>query len=1088
MNGLIRASIGNIHAVVVFSLTIVVLGALALLGDPSYRIPVDILPVFTSPAVQALTFYGGMPPNEMEKDITNRMERWTGQANGMKLQESRSITGASIVRNYFQDNVDANGALTQVNSLALGVLPNLPPGTLPPVVLPFDPTSTVPVSLVALNSKTQPESILYDVGRYEVRNMIMANKGASAPVVFGGKVRAVMLYLDQLQMQARNLSAMDVMKAVDNYNVFVPSGDVKIGNDDIALLSNSMYEKVEDMRFMPLDAETNAARFLRDVAKPSDAAFIQTNIVRVDGRRQVYIPVYRQQGASTLTVVNDLKSSIKGMEERVSQPDISLQVVMDQSVFVRASIAALVQEGALGAILCSLVILLFLGQVRMTAIAICTIPLSVLAACVALLACGQTINVMTLAGLTLAIGPMVDSAIICLENTHRHLSMGSEPREAAYLGASEVAMPELVSTLCTFLVLSPLALMPGMGRFLFMPMAMGVAFSMIAAYILSRSFVPAFSALLLSAHAHGEAHAPQGRIATMFARWEAVIERGIAAYVRLLDVFLRNRVKTMIVSFALLGLTIAVMTPILRRNFFPEVDAGAFEIYVRGPTGLRIDRPESEEGTSTEKLVSQVEEFIRRSIPEHDLELFLSELGVTPDWSAAYTPNAGPMDAVIKVQLTEHRQHTAQYYVNELRKGLAADPQFAMLDFAFDAGGMVRGALNEGKSTPINIRLTGKNQKKLYGLGQQIRKRVSEIPGVVDARVIQRMDAPAFRITVDRDKAAQLGLTQAEIMHNVVAATNSSITFHKTNFWIDPDTKNQYYVGVQYPEQNFVSMASLKNIPITGHHQEEPITLGDLASITRDEIPSDIKHVNLQSTIDLSMGIEGRDLGHISDDVMKLLNDFGVKQEHGVWAPYDPGSKEGKTLEGSQIVLSGEYAKMRETFSNLGFGLILASLLIYFLMVGLDRSFMVPLTVMSIVPLCLIGILPMLYVTGSAVNVQSLLGFIFVVGIKVANTVLMTDYAQELRRHEGLTPTEAIRKAASVRVRPVTMTALAAFFAMIPTALALEHGSEANAPLARAILGGLIAGEPATLFVLPAVYSFFIRDRKGTVPAVAAAH
>jgi multidrug efflux pump subunit AcrB len=1075
MNGLIRASLGNAHAVIVFSLTIVVLGVLSL-----YRIPVDILPVFKSPAVQVLTFYGGMPPNEMEKDITNRMERWTGQADGIKRQESRSMSGASIIRNFFHDDVDPNGALTQVNSLGLGVLPNLPPGTLPPVVLPFDPTSTVPVALVALNSKTQPESILYDVARYEVRPMIMANPGASAPVVFGGKIRAVMLYLDRMRMQSRHFSAMDVMSAVDKFNVFVPSGDVKIGDYDVALLSNSMYEQVPDMGDMPLEADPNAARFLRDVARPEDSAFIQTNIVRVDGRRQVYIPVYRQRGASTLAVVDDLRNGIQDMEARVSQPDIALKVVMDQSVFVRASIAALKREGALGAILCSLTILIFLGQPRMTAIAIFTIPLSVLAACTALLACGQTINVMTLAGLTLAIGPMVDSAIICLENTHRHLGMGAEAKEAAFLGASEVAMPELVSTLCTFLVLSPLALMAGMGRFLFLPMAMGVAFSMIAAYILSRSFVPCFSALLLKPHANDAAHAPRGAIARMFARWEAIIDRGIAAYVRLLDVFLRNRVKTMVGSFGLFSVVMVGMYPIMRRDFFPEVDAGAFEIYLRGPSGTRIDRPEGDPGDCTEKAVAQIEDFIRQSIPEHDLELFISELGVTPDWSAAYTPNAGPMDAVIKVQLTEHRAHTAQHYVEQLRKGLAADERLSTYDFAYDAGGMVRGALNEGKSTPINIQLTGKNQKKLFALGQQLRKDVSQIPGVVDARVLQRMDAPAFRIKVDRDQAARLGLTQAEVMHNVVAATNSSISFHKTNFWIDPKTKNQYFVGVQYPEQVFNSMAALKNIPITGHRQEAPITLGDLATITRDEIPADIKHVNLQSTIDLSLGVEGRDLGHISDDVMKLLNGYGAADGEGVWFPFDPDSKEPRrTLEGSKIVLSGEYSKMRETFHSLGKGLILASLLIYFLMVGLDRSFLVPFTVMSIVPLCLIGILPMLYITGSAVNVQSLLGFIFVVGIKVANTVLMTDYAQELRRHEGLTPTEAIRKAASVRVRPVTMTALAAFFAMIPTALALEHGSEANAPLARAILGGLIAGEPATLFVLPAVYSFFIRDRKG---------
>ena len=391
----------------------------------------------------------------------------------------------------------------------------------------------------------------------------------------------------------------------------------------------------------------------------------------------------------------------------------------------------------------------------------------------------------------------------------------------------------------------------------------------------------------------------------------------------------------------------------------------------------------------------------------------------------------------------------------------------------------MRGALNEGKSTPLNIRLTGKDQKKLIDIAHTMKDEVEKIKGVVDARVIQRLDAPAFKISVDRDKAATLGLTQGEIMQNVIAATNSSISFHKTNFWIDPVSKNQYYVGVQYFEQQIDSMPMLKNIPITGHLQKVPITLGDLATITRETIPADIKHVNLQATFDLSMGVEGRDLGHVSDDVTALVNRFGkLVKKDGYWIPFDPEQAEKKTeLTGSKLTLSGEYTKMQDTFWNLGVGLILASLLIYFLMVGLDRSFVVPLTVMLVVPLCLIGILPMLYVTGSAVNVQSLLGFIFIVGIKVANTVLMTDYAQELRRHEGLTPTEAIRKAAAVRVRPITMTALAAFFAMIPTALALEHGSEANAPLARAILGGLIAGEPATLFVLPPLYALFVRDR-----------
>jgi multidrug efflux pump subunit AcrB len=1093
MNGLIRASLSNPYAVVVFALTILVIGVLTLT-----MIPIDILPVFNSPAVQVLTFYGGMPAEGMEKDITNRMERWTGQSNGIKAQESRSIVGASIIRNYFQDGVDANGALTQVNSLALGVLPNLPPGTLPPVVLPFDPTSSTPVCLVALDSETETESILYDVGRYEVRNMIMSNPGASAPVVFGGKLRAVMVYLDRIKMQARHLSPVDVMNAVENYNVFVPAGDVKIGNQDIALMSNSMFKFVEGrdgMETMPLWARHGNSEYLRDVAEPKDAAFIQTNVVRVNGRRQVYIPVYRQLGASTLKVVGTLAKALPGMQSRLTRPDIALKLVMDQSVYVRASIAALVQEGALGAVLCSLVILLFLGEWRMTMIAILTLPLSVLGAIVCLYYTGNTINVMTLAGLTLAIGPMVDSAIICLENTHRHLGMGAEARDAAFLGASEVAMPELVSTICTFLVLAPLALMPGMGQFLFRPMAYAVAFAMIVAYILSRSLVPSFSALLLKGHGHGHGgdagHGEQGHAAgahgggehagelplsepastaapSLFARWEALIDRGIALYVRGLDFVLQHRKVTIAGSFTALAGTIILLGPHLRRDFFPEVDAGAFEIAVRAPTGTRIEE--------TERMITDVENFIRQEIPKHDLELFISEIGVTPDWSAAYTPNAGPMDALVKVQLKPHRHHTAQQYISHLRKGFAEDRKFSKLEFAFDGGGMVRGALNEGKSTPVNIRITGKDPHQVHGIGESIRRKVAAIDGVVDARVIQRMDAPAFILNVDRAKTADLGLTQEEVMRNVIASTNSSISYNKKNFWIDPVSHNQYFVGVQYPETAIKSTRDILNIPITGKGQHQQVRLGDLATIERATVPSEIKHVNIQPTIDVTMGVEGRDLGHVSVDIAQALNEFGKPTGDGVYDTYDPRSSQKQTIKGSQIILSGEYSRMQDTFRNLGIGLVLATLLMYFLMVALDKSFVVPITVMLTVPLSLIGVLPTLYLTGSALNVQSLLGIIFIVGIKVANTVLMTDYAQELRRHEGLSPTAAIRKAASIRVRPVTMTALAAFFAMIPTAMALEHGSEANAPLARAILGGLLAGEPATLFVLPALFSLLVKD------------
>jgi multidrug efflux pump subunit AcrB len=1069
MNGLIRASLGNPYAVTVMCLSMLVIGVLTL-----FRIPIDILPVFRSPAVQTLTFYGGMPAEGIEKDITNRMERWTNQANGIARQESRSMIGASIVRNYFQSDADPNGALTQVNSLSLAAMPSLPPGTLPPIVLPYDPTSSTPVSIVALNSKTQNESTLYDVGRYEVRTMIMSNPGAVSPVVFGGKVRAVMLYLNRMQMEARGLSPVDIMNATDQFNIFLPTGDVKVGDTDYAIDSNSMIDVVDRMGAMPIKAESGNVNYIKDVATPKDSSFIQTCIVRIDGRRQVYIPVFRQTGSSTLTVVDTLKDTLKSMQERLTRPGIELEVVMDQSVYVRSSIAALVQEGLLGAILCSLVILIFLGQWRMTLIAIMTLPLSVLGAIVCLYLTGNTVNVMTLAGLSLAIGPMVDSAIICLENTHRHLGLGTKPEEAAYLGASEVAMPELVSTICTFLVLAPLALMPGMGVFLFRPMALAVAFAMITAYLLSRTLVPSYSALLLKPHAHHDGDEnPRGWLSGLFHRWEAFVDRGIALYVRGLDFVLRFRISTILFGVVLLITVLLVFGAPLRKEFFPQVDSGAFEMVMRGPSGLRIEK--------TEEYVEKAEHLIREAIDEHDLQLIISEIGVVPDWSAAYTPNAGPMDTVLKVQLTPHHEQTAEHYIDKIRAELAKDERFSQFEFGFDSGGMIRSALNEGKSNPIRIRVVGKQQKIAYEIASAIKQEVAGIDGIVDARVLQRLNYPQFMITVDRAKSADLGLTQEEVMRNVVAASNSSISFNKKNFWIDPVSHNQYFVGVMYPEQDFQSMEDLLDIPITGAGQETPILLRSVASISRSTVPTEVTHANLQASIDVVMSVSGRDLGHVSADVQKAIEKFGQPDGKGNWIPFDPIASEHKPLPGFKIVLSGEYKRMQETFTNLGSGLVLASLLMYFLMVGLDKSWVVPLTVMLVVPLCLIGIIPFLYFTGTALNVQSLLGIIFVVGIKVANTVLMTDYAQEIRRHEGLNPTEAIRKAASVRVRPVTMTALAAFFAMIPAALAIEHGSEANAPLARAILGGLLAGEPATLFVLPCLYSLLVRDRTAAV-------
>ncbi len=926
MNGLIRASLGNPYAVTVMSLTFILLGAISL-----SRIPIDILPVFKSPAVQTLTFYGGMSANAVANDISNRMERWTGQANGTsRRSHGRSSAPASCATTSLMTSIPT--ALTQVNSLSLAVIPNLPPGTLPPVVLPFDPTGMTPVCVVAVDSPdpANNESVLYDVGRYEVRNMIMGIPGAVAPVVYGGKIRCVLAYLDRQQLQARDYSPLDIMERLDWGNVFLPSGDAKIGDYDYVLDSNSMYDQPPDMADIPLRFENGRVVYLGDLATPKDANFIQTNVVRVNGKREVYIPVYRQLGASTLAVVRELGSQLKGMEERLTRSGINLKLVMDQSVYVKASITALVQEGVLGAILCSLVILLFLGELRMTAIAIMTLPISIMASSAGLYFTGQSINVMTLAGMTLAIGPMIDSAIICLENTHRHLGLGATTHEAAFLGASEVAMPELVSTLCTFLVLSPLVLTPGVGQFLFKPMAMAVAFSMIAAYFLSRTLVPACSAFWLKPHAahapaagsgpgseHGGHDGPShaggetfqingngngpsnarrpGAIRRAFARWEQMIETGIEYYGKALDAALSHRLLTVCIGYGLLAVTVVVMWPILRKDFFPEVDAGAFEMYVRAESGTRIEK--------TEELIKKVEARVHELIEKEDLQLVLSELGVTSDWSAAYTPNSGPMDAVVKIQLSPERSRSAQEYVHILRKAL--NKEFAgTLEFAFDAGGMVRSAMNQGKSTPISIRVTGKNQRTAHAIATAIKDECKAIDGVVDARVVQRLNYPQYTIEVDRAKAAQLGLSQERIMKTIVAAFNSSISFNKHNFWIDSKSKNQYFVGVQYFENDIKDIETLYDIPVTSDVPGMPrkaIPLRNVVKIQKTTVATEVTHYNIQPTIELTMGVYGRDLGHVSDDVTKVLDKFGPRDTPGVWSAYDPANKKEKVrLPGTQ--------------------------------------------------------------------------------------------------------------------------------------------------------------------------------------------
>ncbi len=1111
MQALIQASIRRPISVVVAVLMLIVLGGLA-----AVSIPVDILPVNRSAAVQVLTFYGGMPAESVAKSITSRIERQTGQAAGRRRQESRSIVGASIVRNYFRDGVDLNSALAQVNSLSTAAYKNMPPGTDPPVILPFDPTGTTPACVIALDSKTASEETLYEVGRYEVRNMIMGLPGANAPSIHGGKRRAILAYLDRHQLEARQMSPLDVMDAIDRYNLFLPTGDVRFGDVNYALDSSAMIDRVEDMGGIPLAVQDGQVTFLRDVAEPTDGSIVQTSLVRVNGRRQTYIPVFRQAGASTLAVVEGLRESIDTMAQRLSEPGISLRLVMDQSVYVRQAIHVLIEEGVLGAVMCSLVILVFLGSLRMTAIAVLTIPLSVLAAIAGLYATDQTINVMTLAGLALAIGPLVDLSVICLENTHRHLGLCGDPRKAALLGTREVAMPALVATCCTLLVLSPLAFIPDLGRFLFLPMALAVGFAMIGAYVLSQTLVPVCCAAWLRPHVHGNEtdefyggegggrgegggghgvgssdHEPTvsawGRL---LLGWERTLQRLNVAYETTLRGVLRMRLVVVTVAVAFLVGSVVMLGPGLRRELFPEVDSGSFEMTVRAKSGTALH--------VTESRIAEVESAIREKVGS-DLELVISEAGVVAGWVAAYTPNAGPMDAALKVQLTPDRHGSVQSHVRELREHFLHDSEFDGLEFAFATGGLIRTAMNEGKATPINVQLTGRDLQTLRRIADDLRRDVAEVEGIVDARVLQRFDYPRYMIEVDRTKAADLGLALPYVIKNVVAALSGSIQFHKENFYIDPKTFNQYFVGVQYPEQSIESLQTLLDVPLTSPTQRRSVPLRNLVRLHRSSIPTEIVHHDVRPTVELVMSVDGRGLGQAAEEVGRVLDRYGRRHDDGHWVPYAPDESAGAaretgeevsssngmslkgtsssgttraTLPGSQIVLGGEYSRMQELFRNLGVGMALSALLTYLLMTVLFQSFRLPLVILGSVPIGVGGVLVMLAATDTAINVQSLLGVIFMISIVIANTVLLIDFATNLRRAESLPREEAIWRAASIRFRPVLMTAMVALLALLPMAVASGHGAEANAPLGRAVIGGLLAGLATTLFVTPCLYTF----------------
>jgi multidrug efflux pump subunit AcrB len=1097
---IVRASVGNPYAVVVLALFVVVIGVWCLgfpvqVGDK--QIPVDMLPAYRTPAVQVLTLYPGMPAEIVERDMTNRLERWTSQSEGIARQESRSMIGVSILKDYFRDDIDPNTAMSQVSALAISDMYYLPPGTVPPMVMLFDPTATLPTAYLAASGDTLNETQVYDLAYFKVRNMLSGTPGVIAPAVFGGRLRRIYIYLDRDKLQAHKLSLMDVQRAIKQSNLMIPTGDIKMGDLQYSVNMESMVPKVEDFNNIPIKWEDGQPVLVRDVGKAEDTYAIQTNAVRIsespgwESKRQVYIPIYRRPGANTIEVVEGIKERIPDFKAQLpgkAPEELNLKVVADQSVYVRENISSLTWEAALGAVLASVMILIFLGSVRSTVVIALSIPLSALIAIIGLYFTGNTLNAMTLGGLALVMGRLVDDAIVDVENTFRHLAMGKSPKRAALDSAMEIAVPVLISTVTTVAVFFPVIFLKGMGKYLFTPLALSVAFAMFASYLISRTISPAYCAYFLKAES--DTH----KRFILFRLFDRAYEAYKASFARTLRHALRYRYLVVLGAVALFAASF-LLYPFIGKELFPQIDAGQFVIGVRAPAGTKLE--------GTEQITQRIEKIIQEEIPADDRQMIVTNIGVLYDWPAGYTPNAGPMDATMLVQLTPkpglwdqvrravgfasaaHREVDAQEYANRLRQRLNHD--MPGVQFSFDTGGLVSSALNFGLPSPINLQIEGSDMPTQYRIANELKELVESVPGAVDVRVQELVDYPTIDVDPDRVKMAKLGITQEEAVKNLMSVLNSSTSFDPA-FWLDYVMGNHYFVGVTYREPEIKDIATLANTPVTGANSQtsDSLVLGDFVNFKYNKAAVEVSHLNLTRVINLYANVSGRDVGSVAADIQKKLSAWSKPASSSTsklpsWTVPKPDAP-GETLPGYTVRMRGEVASMQESFQSLGSGLVLAAILIYLIMVAQFRSFVDPFIIMVAVPLGIIGTLVMLYVTGTTLNVQSFMGVIFTVGIDVSNSILLVEFANRLRREKGLSAHDAALESAVVRLRPILMTSLAAIIGLLP--MALQSG-EANTPLARAVIGGLVASTLLTRFVVPCLY-VIVKRGKAASQAVAA--
>jgi multidrug efflux pump subunit AcrB len=1073
----IEISLRNPYLVAVLVLAVFVVGITAMM-----RIPADLLPQFETPAVQIVTFYPGMPPEVMERDIMSRLERWTGQSVGISHQEAKAMLGVSVVKDFFREDISFDTAMSQVTSYAMSDLFYLPPGTIPPMVMPFDPTASVPLCLVSVSSPTMSEKELYDVAYFELRNRLQSIQGVIAPAVYGGKLRRILAYVDRHEMEARGLSPMDVVASLKEQNVLVPTGDAKFGDINYQIVSNAMEPEVHALNDVPIRTDGQAVVFMRDLGEVKDSAQIQTNSVRINGRRQVYIPIYRQPGANTISIVNGIKAQLDTILKRLREmdkraADLALEVVMDQSTYVRSSIISLQVAATLGAILAGVVVLVFLRSLRSTFVIVLAIPIAILATFIGMFYSGDTINSMTLGGLALAIGILVDQSIVVLDNITRHMRMGKSGFQAALDGTREVSLPVFVSTLTFIVVFFPVVFLTGIPRYLFTPLAVAVVFAVIASYTVAMFVIPSFCAKFLKVRASDtRSEATTGApVPAWFDGW----------FGRLLSA----RWLVVAGSGGLLAVALFLLTQ-TGTELFPQVDSNQFTIYVRLPSGTRIERTEETiaeiEGALMDEMGQPDAEYPKvEKYADSNLRILISNIGVLMDWPAAYTPNTGPMDAFVLVQLKgKSGMPTTFDYVDRLRDKLNA--RFPGVEFAFDTGGMMTAALNFGLPSPINVRVQGSNLFTGEEIAMHVQRIASSVPGATDVRIAQRMDYPQIDIQVDRVKAAQLGVTQEDVVKNVVTTVNSSINFDPA-FWIDENNGNHYFFGAQYAEEDIHSIETLKNVPITGKASVMPVALRNIADFGRKTGPAVVNHVNITRTIDVFANVErGYDVGRVAGEIEERLGASPILQSVRKETPrgvvYEVGGEYGG--KGYSYSMSGEVETMRSSFKQFGQGLLIAVILVYLTMVAQLRSFGVPFVILLTIPLGFIGVGFVLWATRTNLSIPAFMGIIMMTGIVVEYSIILLDFANQ-RVEQGLSVREAVKEAAWIRLRPIMMTSLTTWLALIPMAIGFA-GGEANAPLARTIIGGVLAATALTLVVVPCLYVMFKRENQPATAAVVA--